>query len=292
MAGPGMRLRSVLFTPGDRPDRYTKALQEGKADCVVADLEDAVAPEGKAAARQAVAEALRQVPKAKAARAVRVNGWDTGLAQEDLEAVIPGRPDLVALAKAESPHQVRELDTLLTRLEDEAGIPPAATRLMLHVETAAGILSARELAASSPRVAALAFGAEDLAAEVGLRRGADNAEVSVPRALVPIAAAAAGTGVVAIDMITADPRDLERTAAEAAQARRLGYAGKMCIHPLQAVAVHEAFRPTPEELSWAQRVVAAAGKAGAEKGGVVVVDGKMVDVPFVRQARRILADAE
>lgn len=285
-----MRLRSVLFTPGDRPDRYTKALQEGKADCVVADLEDAVAPDRKQEARQAVAAALRQVPSSRPVRAVRVNSWGSGLAQADLDAVVAGRPDLVAVAKVESPHEVKEIDTLLLRLEAAHGIASRATRLLLHVETAAGVLAARDIAAASTRVEAIAFGAEDLAADVGLRRSASNDEVAVPRALVPLAAAAAR--VQAIDMITADPRDLERTALEATAARRLGYAGKMCIHPLQAVAVHEAFRPTAEEAAWARRVVAAADAAGAGKGGIVVVDGKMVDAPFVRQARRILLDAE
>lgn len=285
-----MRLRSVLFTPGDRPDRFTKALQEGKADCVVADLEDAVAPDRKREARQAVAAALRQVPSCRPVRAVRVNSWGSGLAQADLDAVMAGRPGLVAVAKVESPHEVKEIDTLLLRLEAAHGIALRATRLLLHVETAAGILAARDIAAASTRVEALAFGAEDLAADVGLRRSVSNDEVAVPRALVPLAAAAAR--VQAIDMITADPRDLERTALEATAARRLGYAGKMCIHPLQAVAVHEAFRPTAEETAWARRVVTAADAAGAAKGGVVVVDGKMVDAPFVRQARRILLDAE
>jgi len=286
-----IRLRSVLFCPADRPERVEKALREGKADCVVADLEDAVAPDRKVEARRLAAQALSAVPPGSvpALRAVRVNGWSTGLAQADLEAVVPARPDLVALAKAESPHQVREADTLLSQLERRHGLPVGAVRLLLHVETAAGVLSARELALASNRVAVLAFGAEDLAADVGLRRSASNREVRVPRALVPLAAAAAG--VVAVDMITAEARDLERTALEAKEARDLGYVGKMCIHPLQCAAVHEAFRPTPEEVAWAKRVVEAVESAHAAEGGVVVVDGKMVDVPFVRQARRILADS-
>jgi citrate lyase subunit beta / citryl-CoA lyase len=281
-----MRLRSVLFTPGDRGDRYTKALQEGKADCVVADLEDAVAPERKQEARRQVVEALQAVPKSKAVRAVRVNAWSTGLARDDLDAVLPGRPDLIAVAKVQSPHEVAELDVYLRRLEDAHGIEPGATRLMLHLETAAGVLDARAIASSNPRVEAVAFGAEDLAADAGLRRSDGNAEVAYARAHVALCAAAAG--VRAVDMITADPRDLERTAREATEARALGYAGKMCIHPLQVVAVHEAYRATPQELAWARRVVAAADAAGAGQGGIVVVDGRMVDVPFIRQARRLL----
>jgi citrate lyase subunit beta / citryl-CoA lyase len=281
---PLPRLRSVLFCPGDRGDRYTKALAERKADCVVADLEDAVAPDRKAEARRQAAQALQAAPRSPGVvRAVRINAWGSGLAQADLEAVVPARPDLLAVAKVESPHEVRELETLLARLEARHGIPAGSITLMLHVETAAGVLAAR-------RVVALAFGAEDLVADMGLRRSADNGEVDLPRRLVPLAAAAAG--VLAVDMITAEPRDLERTAREAGEARRLGYAGKMCIHPLQCAAVHEAFRPTPDELAWARRVVSAAEAAKATEGGVVVVDGRMVDVPFVRQARRILADGE
>jgi len=285
------RLRSVLFCPADRPERVVKALREGKADCVVADLEDAVAPERKAEARQLAAQALREVPVGAVAalRAVRVNGWGTGLAQADLEAVVPARPDLVALAKAESPHQVREADTLMGQVERRSGIPVGSTRLLLHVETAAGVLSARELAAASTRVLALAFGAEDLAADAGLRRSASNAEVSVPRALVALAAATAKVG--CLDMITADPRDAERAGREAAEARSLGYTGKMCIHPAQVAAVHAAFRPTEAELAWARKVVAAVDGSGIGAGGVVVVDGRMVDVPFIEQARRILAEA-
>lgn len=277
------RLRSVLYTPGDRGDRLEKALREGLADLVVADLEDAVAPDRKQEARRQVAAAFQAVPKGRGLRGVRINAWPSPAAEADLAAVLAAQPDVVAVPKCEDPRAVAQLAALLDR-------QGAGARLLVILETAAGVLAARELAAASPRVLAVAFGAEDLAADAGLRRSASNAEVAVPRALVALAAAAAK--VAAVDMITADPRDAERARREAAEARALGYSGKMCIHPAQVAAVHEAFRPSADEVAAARRVVDAVAKAGVAAGGVVVVDGKMVDVPFVEQARRTLADAE
>lgn len=277
-AGP-VRWRSVLFTPGTRADRIQKALETGAADVVVADLEDAVAPGKKDEAREAVRAALEAVRSSSAQRAVRINPWPSRLAEADLDAVLPAAPDLLVIPKAEDPDDLRALDA---RLGD------ADVRLLLILETAEGVLNARELARASDRVAAVAFGAEDLAADAGMRRSPGNSEVAVPRSLVALAAAA--SRVVAVDMITADYRDADRTRREALEARALGYRGKMCLHPAQVEVVHEAFAATPDEVAWARRVVAAADGSGAGAGGVVVVDGKMVDVPLVRQARAILAE--
>jgi citrate lyase subunit beta / citryl-CoA lyase len=287
---PRPRLRSVLYTPGDRGDRLEKALRDGAADLVLADLEDAVAPDRKEEARRQVAAAFAAVPPSGTRlRGVRINAWPGPAASQDLAAVLPLRPQVLAVPKCEDPKAIAALAGQLDAREHELGIPHGATRLLVILETAAGVLAARELASASPRVLAVAFGAEDLAADAGLRRSASNAEVAVPRALVALAAAAAR--VAAVDMITADPKDAERARREAAEARALGYAGKMCIHPAQVAAIHDAFRPSPEEVAAARRVVEAVAKAGIAAGGVAVVDGKMVDVPFLLQAQRILADA-
>lgn len=282
--------RSVLFTPGTRTDRIGKAWETGAADVVVADLEDSVAPADKAEARVAVAAALiaAQGP-AGCERAVRINAWPSALAEADLDAVLPASPDLIVLPKAEDPAMVEALGARLDAAEAELGMEPGTVRLLLILETAAGVLTSSALASCSDRVAAIAFGAEDLAADAGLRRSPTNWEVSVPRAMVALAAAAAGID--AIDMITADFRDAERTRREAEEARALGYAGKMCLHPAQVAIVHDAFAPTPDEIAWAQKVLASVEAAGAGAGGVVVVDGKMVDMPLIQQARRILRDA-
>lgn len=277
-----LRLRSLLYTPADRPERYTKAWKDGAADAVCADLEDAVAPANKAAARKAVVAALKEVPQAKVLRAVRVNAPGTPAHAADLDAVLAAGPDLLVVPKVESPDQVARL---VARIEREAA---GATRLVAILETAKGVVNAREILAT-PGIAACCFGAEDLSADVGIRKANDNMAVATARQWVVLCAAS--NGVPALDMITADVRDLERTAREAREARDWGFAGKMCIHPTQAAAIHEAFRPSPEELAWAKKVVAAVEKAGVGAGGVVEVDGKMVDVPVIRQARRVLADA-
>ncbi len=278
-----MKLRSILFSPADKPERVRKVLESGAADVVVADLEDGVSPDNKTMAREAAAALYAEVASAPAVRAVRINAWPGSLAEQDLEAVLPSQPDLLVVPKAEDPSHIEALDARLS----ESGAPD--TRLLLILETAKGILNAADLAAC-PRVVAVAFGAEDLSADVGIRRTPDNANIAVPRAMVPIAAAAAG--VQAIDMITADYQDTDRCQAEAGSARDLGYAGKMCIHPVQLEPVHQAFAPSEAELAWANKVVDAANAEGITAGGVITVDGQMIDVPLVEQAKRLLAAAE
>jgi citrate lyase subunit beta/citryl-CoA lyase len=275
------RIRSLLYTPADRPDRYGKAWADGIADAVCADLEDAVAPASKAAARKSVVEALRS-PGGRCLRAVRVNPIGSREHEADLKAVLAAGPDLLVVPKVESAEALREL---AARVEREALGP---TRLVAILETARGVVAAREICAAAP-LAAVCFGAEDLAAEVGMRKGPDSAEVAMARQWVVLCAAAAG--VPALDMITADYKDAARTEREARDARALGYAGKMCVHPAQVAIVHDAFRPTRDEVAWAEKVMAEVDRKGLARGGVASVDGRMVDVPVIRQARRILADA-
>ncbi|MCA1819956.1 MAG: CoA ester lyase, partial [Halobacteriales archaeon] len=265
----------------DRGDRLQRSWREGLADIACADLEDAVPPARKAEARKTTLEALLVVDKSPALRAVRVGPWGTQECIADLDAVLEGRPDLVVLPKVASAQQAKDAQQHLARLGRDRKVP--VPPLIAILETAAGVLAAREVAAV-PGLAAVCFGAEDLAADAGLRRTPSNLEVLAARQMVVLACAAAG--IPALDMITADFRDLERTAREAVESRSFGFAGKMCIHPAQVVAIHEAFRPTPQEAAWARRVLAAVEASGIAQGGVVVVDGQMVDVPVIRQAER------
>lgn len=286
---PRLRMRSVLYTPGDRGDRLEKALREGLADVVVADLEDAVAADRKAEARKQAVAAWKAVPAGKSLRAVRINAWPSAGAKADLAAVLAAAPDLVLVPKCESAAALKALDRLISLHERKRKLPKGRIGLLAIVETAQGVVSSPGLAQSCKRLRAIAFGAEDLAADVGMRRSPANWEVAFPRAMVALAAATAK--VQAIDMITADPKDAERAGREASEARALGYSGKMCIHPAQVAAIHAAFAPTADEVAWARRVVAAVETAGIGAGGVVLVDGKMVDVPFIEQAKRVLRDA-
>ncbi len=270
-----MRWRSVLFTPGDRPDRIEKAWTTGAADVVVADLEDAVAPAGKEAALDAVCDVLERTERDACMRAIRINPYPGRYADAEIRRLADLRPDLVVVPKAHDPEQLERL---------AAKLPGVG--LLAIIETAAGVMAAHDVAGVAG-VEALAFGAEDLAADAGMRRSADNVEVAVPRSLVALAAAAHGK--VAIDMITADFKDDARFKREAGEALGLGYAGKMCLHPRQVALAHAAWAPTNAEVAWAKQVLDAVAESQSADGGVVVVDGKMVDVPLIRQAEAIIA---
>ncbi len=274
--------RSVLFSPGDRPEMLRKAPHAG-ADVVVFDLEDAVAPERKAEARKAVREVLADPgfdPECEVC--VRVN--PTGVAADaDLEDVAGDvRLDSVMLPKAASADDVDALADLL----DEHGLDVPVLAL---VETAAGVLHA-ESVATADATDALLFGAEDLSADVGATRTDEGTEVLYAREHVVLAASAAGVD--AIDTVYTDFEDADGLAEETRFAARLGYDGKMAIHPAQVEPINEAFTPDPDDVAWAERVLDARDAAEAEGRGVFRVDGEMIDAPLVARAERIVARAE
>ena len=277
-----MPRRSVMFTPGDRPEMLRKAPDAG-ADVVVFDLEDAVAPERKAEAREAVHDVLADPafdPDCEVC--LRVN--PTGVAaDDDLHAVADAAStlDSVMLPKTASADDVRTLTRLLD--EHDCDLPVLAL-----VETARGVLNAAEIAAADA-TDALVFGAEDLSADVGATRTADGTEVLYAREHVVLAASAADVD--AIDTVYTDIEDRDGLREETEFAIELGYDGKMAIHPAQVAPVNEAFTPAPERVEWAERVLAAKREADAEGRGVFRVDGEMVDAPLVEQARRVMAYA-
>lgn len=275
--------RSVLFTPATRADRWLKAVEAGAADVAVADLEDGVAPSDRTEARQRLGDALRDAPKTRTERAVRINPWPSSDASADLAVAPPEACELIVVPKVESADAVKALSGAL----DERSHP---ARLLLLVETARGVLHADRFPPASGRVVALGFGAEDYAATVGARRTHRATEVLWARSRV--VAAAGAYGIDAIDQVYTDFKDLDGFAEECRFAAQLGYAGKMLIHPDQIQPVHDAFAPTDEQVAQARKILDAAEDAGAGSGGVVVVDGRMVDRPLIEQARRIarLAD--
>ena len=274
-----MSRRSVLFSPGDRPALLRKAPHTG-ADTVVFDLEDAVAPEAKPAARDAVAGVLGDPafdPDCEVC--VRLNP-DPETAKLDAEAVTAADPrlDSIAVPKAESAGDVRAIHELIA----DRGYDRPVIALC---ESAAGILDAEEIAAADP-VDAVAFGAEDLAADIGATRTEAGAEVSYARQHVVLAAGAAGVD--AIDALVTDVGADERLTADAESARQLGYDGKMAIHPDQVEIINEAFSPPPEDVEWAERVLKAAEAAERAGRGVVRVDDEMIDAPLIARAEAIL----
>jgi citrate lyase subunit beta/citryl-CoA lyase len=269
-----MTRRTVLFSPGDRPDMCRKAPASG-ADTVVFDLEDAVSPSRKAEARAAVADLLVGESFDPGVEvAVRVGADPT----TDLDALADAdRLDAVMVPKADAETVPRVVEALDAR---DRSLP-----ILALIETATGVLDARDVAAT-PAVDALCFGAEDLAADLGATRTDEGTEVLYARERVVVAARAAG--IEAVDTVFTDLDDHEGLHDETRFAATLGYDGKMVVHPGQVGVVHDALAPDPDEVAWAERVLAARADADRENRGVFEVDGEMIDAPLIARAERLL----
>lgn len=277
-----MTWRSLLFVPGDRPDRFAKAEASG-ADALILDLEDAVALDGKAAARAAVAERLA-APRGEVALLVRVNPLGSSLCAEDLAALHGLAPDGVVQPKAEGAADVAALAARLAAVGIVAPILPIAT------ETPAAIFALGSYAGCSASLAGLTWGAEDLPAAIGAATsreedGRFTAPYEMARALALFGAHAAG--VPAIETVYPDVRDSDGLERFARRAARDGFTGMMAIHPAQVATINAAFTPTPAQREHARRIVAAFDAAPG--AGVLQVDGRMVDAPHLAQARKLLA---
>lgn len=281
-------MRSKLFVPGARPELFAKAWA-GEADALSFDLEDSVPAERKAEAREQVATFLR----AQAARGagklviVRTNPLDSPHFEADVLALAGIGVDLVNLPKIERADDVLAAVAVLERAESIHGVT-RPVRLLVNIETPRALRSAARLARAHPRVVGLQLGLADLFEPLGIDRH-DAANVHATMFAMRVAAGEAG--VFACDGAFANVQDLSAFRAEALMARRLGYIGKSCIHPSQVPLANELFRASAEEVAAAQRVVAAARAAAAEGRAAFVVDGRMVDPPFVRRAEAIVASA-
>jgi citrate lyase subunit beta/citryl-CoA lyase len=280
-----MRLRSLLFVPGDRPDRMQKA-QETGADALILDLEDSVVPEKKELARRQVANFLANGSSIGTALFVRINPLATTWADQDLAAVIPHRPFGIVLPKAEGGASVMELHRRLLSLRNQtAQILPIAT------ETPASIFALGIFFEANKRLCGLTWGAEDLPAAIGAftAREADGrftAPYEIVRALALFAAHAAG--VPAIETIYPDLDNQAGLVDYAARGRRDGYSGMLAIHPGQVEVINKAFTPTELEITMAKRIVEAFENRSGE--GVLTLDGKMLDAPHLKSARTLLAN--
>ncbi|WP_232080736.1 HpcH/HpaI aldolase/citrate lyase family protein [Variovorax sp. SRS16] len=257
--------RSLLFVPGDRPERFDKAMASG-AHAVILDLEDAVAPDAKASARETVGAWLAAGRHA----IVRINAADTGWYDDDLRMLQSASGASLMLAKADG-------DSLARTARALPGRP-----LIALIETVSAYLDLRQFA-KTPGLVRLAFGSVDFAVESGI---ADEGEAMTGiRTRIALESVHAGLAA-PIDGVSLELSNAERMRSDALRSRQLGFGGKLCIHPRQVAAVNAAFEPTPAELAWAQHVLAA---FEASRGGATTVDGKMVDKPVVERARRIVA---
>lgn len=277
-----MSLRSLLFVPGDRPDRMEKALAAG-ADAIVLDLEDSVSSEYKPKARSCVADFLAHKPHGVPVF-VRINPLGSKFADDDLAAIVPCRPNGIVLPKAEGGHSLIDLDHKLNALGDtHAVILPIAT------ETPVAIFGLGSYANKSPRLCGLTWGAEDLPSAIGATTsrepdGRYTAPYEVARSLLLFGAHAAG--VPAIETVYPTLRDEAGLAAYAKRGWRDGFSGMMAVHPSQVATINAAFAPGETEIAWAKRVVELfENNPGA---GVLSLDGKMLDAPHLKHARRLL----
>jgi citrate lyase beta subunit len=280
--------RTLLFVPGDRPDRIGRAIASD-ADAVAVDLEDAVAPGAKAEARKSVPAAV-EAAAPRGGLFLRINPVDGPDFADDLATVAALLPRLagVLLPKVEDARAVHRLDALLGGLEAAAHVPQGATALLPIVETARGVLAAPGIAAASPRVATLLFGTLDLAADLGVTPTVEGRELLHARSQVVLATAAAGLPG-PLDGPHADLDDTEGLVRASVLARDLGFTGKVVLHPRQLAPVQETFAPTEAELARARQILAAAREAGT--GAFRLADGTFVDAPVLRRAAALLGEA-
>ena len=282
-----MPIRSFLFVPADSERKLARGLESG-ADALILDLEDLVAASNRPTARKLAREFLDAHGPDKIARYVRVNPLASGLALDDLAATIAGRPDGILLPKC-APDDVRTLDHYLAAFEAASGNPVGTTRIVaIATETPQAVFALGNYAGSSPRLEAITWGAEDLAACIGGNNrtidGVYDGPYQLARSLCLLAAAAAG--VAALDTIYTDFRDPDGLKVECAAARRSGFTAKMAIHPAQIAAINDAFSTSATEREWAERVIAAF--AAQPDAGTLALDGKMIDKPHLVLARRLL----
>jgi len=286
--------RSWLFVPGDSERKLARSW-DSDADAVIVDLEDAVAPENKAAARGIVREFLTAAAGRRDGRLlyVRMNPVDSGLTADDLRETFPGRPDGYVIPKVERPEDVRTVARLLDELEAAAGVPAGDTKLIpIVTETPLAALRVADLCRADERTVAVIWGTEDLGAAIGARRvkRPDGTMLDVfrtVRSMVLLAGAAAGIGI--IDTPVVEIPDLERVTTEAREASWMGFTGKLAIHPSQVPLINDAFLPDAQEVADAEQVMALAREKGL---AAFRMGNKMIDVPHIKAAQRVLATAQ
>ena len=282
-------LRTLLFVPGVRPNMIERA-RDLAPDAIVLDLEDSVPIPEKERARGIVRDALPTLARPGRLTLVRINGFHTGLAEQDLAAIVQPGLDGISLPKPTGADTILRADALLTLLERQQGMAVGTVQIIPWIETALSVVRAFEIASASPRVIGVSFGAEDFTLDLGITRTLEGEEVAQVRAMLPILARAAN--VQAIDGTYMAFQDLEGLVREAQQAKRLGYQGKYLIHPNQIAPINQMFRPTEEEIAYARRVIEAFEAAAAQGHGAVSLEGHVVDVPVYDRARNLLAWAE
>jgi len=281
-------LRSMLFLPGNNPNLLINGNCLG-ADAVIFDLEDAVAPAEKTAARILVRNTLKYMDFSGIGKIVRINSIDTPYWKKDLDQILPYQPDLILLPKTGCAADILEADRYITELEEKLGLAPNSVGLMALIETALGVENAFAIASASRRIKALFLGAEDLTADLRCKRTKEGREIEYARTRLVVAARAANIDV--FDTPFTDVNDDEGIVVDAELAKALGFSGKASISPRHVEVINRVFSPTMAEIDYAYEVLEAIRVAKEQGKGAVALRGKMIDAPIVARAERTISMA-
>ena len=281
--------RSMLFLPGNNPNMLINGNCLG-SDAVIFDLEDAVAPAEKDAARILVRNTMRYMDFRGCEIIVRINSIDTPYWQADVDAILPEKPALILLPKTGSREDVLQADAYITKVEETLGLESNTVGLMPLIETALGVENAFAIATASKRVKALFLGAEDLTADLQCKRTKEGREIEYARTRLVVAARAAGIDV--YDTPFTDVNDDEGIWKDAAYAKALGFTGKSSISPRHVEVINQVFSPTQKEVDYAYEVMDAIALAKQQGKGAIALHGKMIDAPIVARAQRTIDMAQ
>ncbi len=281
--------RALLYMPGDDRRKIEKSTTLG-VDCICMDMEDGVAISRKAEARAVIAQAMKDFDFGDSERCIRINSIGSGLESFDLAAALATDPDTIVVPKIESAEQVKWASEHIQTYETSSNRDIGSVRLLVGVETAKGILNLREIAAADQRLEAIIFGAEDYAASIGAKRTKEATEVLYARQAVVTACAA--NDLQALDMVFIDFRDADGLRLESEQGAGFGFSGKQIVHPNQVSVVQEAFTPSDEAIEYAKRIVESFESSQREGKGAYALDGKMIDMPLLKNAQKVLDRAK
>ncbi len=280
--------RTMMFVPGANAAMLRDAPLYG-ADSIMFDLEDAVSLKEKDSARTLVHFALKTFDYSNVETVVRINSLEAGGAQ-DVEAMVLAGVEVIRLPKTETAQDILDVDAVITSVEKDNQIPVGTTKMMAAIESAEGVLNAREIAKASERLIGIALGAEDYVTNMKTKRYPDGQELSFARNMILHAARAAG--IAAIDTVYSDVDNVEGFQNEVQQIKQLGFDGKSVINPRQIPLVNAIYTPTDKEIQNAKEVIWGIREAEAKGSGVISVNGKMVDKPIVERAQRVIALAK
>jgi len=281
--------RAILYMPGHDREKIIKSLTLG-VDSICMDMEDAVLLERKQEAREVVIEALNSLDFGRTEKLIRINPINSGFEVDDLASVIPAHPDGVIIPKVEQRDHIRWVSDRINKIERQQQWHIGEIPILAIIETARGITNLHSIAEADPRVSALIIGAEDLAADIGATRTQEGSEVFYARSALITHAASAGLQ--AIDMVFVDINDMAGLTHEAEHGAKIGFAGKQIIHPKQVYPVQEAFSPDSDTIEYAVRIIESYEIHQQSGKGVFTINGKMIDAPTLKFAKRILARAQ